>query len=139
LPFCQWTITAPIGKPGYPKHIKHLGDQIRARRIELGLPQHDVADRLGVERDTLRNWEKGRTMPEVKFLPAIIAFLGYNPLSEARTSGKQVRRVRLALGLSQLQLAHRAGVDPATVQRLETDTKGMARRSAARVYDALGL
>jgi len=128
-----------IPKPGYPKHIKHLGDHIRARRSALGLLQQDVANRLRAKQDTLRNWEKGRTEPEVKFLPAIILFLGYNPLAEAKTSGAQVRRARLALGLSQLVLAHRAGVDAATVKRVESDTTGMARPSMARVRDALGL
>jgi len=139
LPFCHQTIKADVPKPGYPKQIKHLGDHIRAHRIDLNLRQLDVANRLGAERDTVRNWEKGRTDPEVKFLPAVILFLGYNPVPEAKTRGARVRRTRLALGLSQRGLAHRAGVDAGTVQRLEADTKGMARRSVARVLDALGL
>ena len=98
-----------------------------------------MADRLWAERDTLRNWEKGRTEPEVKFLPTIIAFLGYNPLPEAKTSGGQVRRARLSLGLSRLELAGRAGVDEATVRRVEADTKGMTRRCILQVLAALGL
>ena len=66
-------LTAKIPKPGYPRQLKHLGDHIRARRIDQNLRQLDVADRLGAERDSLRNWEKGRTEPDVKFLPAVIA------------------------------------------------------------------
>ena len=94
---------------------------------------------MGAERDTIRNWEGRRTEPEVRFLPTIIAFLGYNPLPEGTGSGEQVRRARLSLGWSRSELAMRAGVDEATVQRIEADTKSMARRSIARVRNSLGL
>jgi transcriptional regulator with XRE-family HTH domain len=139
LPFCHQSLRATIPKPGYPKQLKHLGDYIRARRIDLGLRQQEVADRLGAEKDTVRNWEKGRAEPEVKFLPAVIGFLGYNPLPEAMSLGEQVRRARLGLGLSRLELACRAGVDEATVQRVEAETKGMARRCILQVLATLGL
>lgn len=138
LPFCHRTLVAALPKPGYPKQIKHLGDHVRARRIDLGLRQLDVADRLGAEKDTVRNWEVGRTEPEIRFLPAVIAFLGYNPLPESNTPGGEIERRRLSLGWSQSQLADRAGVDPATIRRVEADTKGMARRSRTRIKTALG-
>ncbi len=90
-------------------------------------------------RDTLRNWEKGRTEPEVRFLPALIAFVDHNPLPRPRTCGQAIRRRRLSLGLSQKRLAALAGVDEASVSRLEAETKGMARRVRQAVRAILGL
>lgn len=77
----------PMAALGTPKHLKHLDDHVRARRIDLGLRQRDVADRRRAEKDTVRNWEVGRTAPGLRFLPPIISFLGYNPLQEAKTRG----------------------------------------------------
>jgi hypothetical protein len=39
---------------------------------------------LGTDEGSIMNWEKGRTVPKVYRLPAIIRFLGYNPLPEPR-------------------------------------------------------
>lgn len=93
---------------------------------------------LGAENDTVRNWEKRRTEPEVRFLPAVIAFLGYNPLPRPDTNGHALRRRRLSLGLSQERLATLAEVDEASVRRLEADTKGMARRVREAVRTVFG-
>lgn len=129
----------PVPKPGYPKDFKHLGHHVRARRLDLGLDQRAVAKEIGVARDTLRSWEKGRTEPEVRFLPALIAFVDHNPLPILGTWGQAIRRRRLSLGLSQRRLAVMAGVDEASVRRLESDTKGMARRVRQAVDKILGL
>ncbi len=137
MPFCHQTIEATLPIPGYPKHIKHLGDHIKARRISLGLRQETVARTIDVAIDTLRNWERGRTEPEVRCLPAVIAFLSHNPLPSPDTCGQAFRRRRLSLGLSQGSLADLAGVDEGSVRRLEADRKGMARRVLAAVITAL--
>ncbi len=130
---------APAPKPRYPKQFKHLGDHLRARRIDLGLHQREVAAQIGVDTATVTNWEVGHTEPEERFIPALIGFLGYNPLPASRSPGEAIRRERLTRGWSLATLAARAGVDPATVARLEADTKGMAQRSTEAVLRFLGL
>lgn len=107
--------------------------------MDLGLRQLDVAHKLGAEKDTVRNWEIGRTEPEIRFLPAMITFLGYNPLPVEPTTGGEMRRTRLGLGWSRLELARRADVDEATVQRVEADTRGMSHLSIEKIKNALGL
>jgi len=139
LPFCHRTFTVPLPKPGYPKQLKHLGDHLRARRIDLGLLQRDAAAEIGVDTATVTNWELGNTEPEVRFLPALITFLGHNPLPGPETCGQAVKRERLSLGLSKERLADLAGIDEATVRRLEADTKGMAHRVRQAVRTVLGL
>ncbi len=44
-------------------------------------------------------------LAEFRHLPAIIRFLGYNPIPRGKTVGQRVRRTRQALGLSQKKLA----------------------------------
>ncbi|MEW8052024.1 MAG: helix-turn-helix transcriptional regulator [Candidatus Thiodiazotropha endolucinida] len=46
-------------------------------RLKHGFKQSDVAQRLGVNPWTLRNWEHNRTEPRVQYYPAIRDFLGY--------------------------------------------------------------
>ena len=54
-------------------------------RLDLGLLQRDVAGRIGVSAWTIANWEKGKTEPAVRFIPHILAFLGYDPRIEPPT------------------------------------------------------
>jgi transcriptional regulator with XRE-family HTH domain len=52
-------------------------------------------------------------------MPAIIQFLGYNPLPEAQGRGERLVRQRTTLGLSQKASAQRLGVDPSTLAKWE--------------------
>jgi transcriptional regulator with XRE-family HTH domain len=40
-----------------------LGNEIRVRRLDLGLLQRELAERIGVSKETVTNWELGRTSP----------------------------------------------------------------------------
>lgn len=42
-----------------------LGEKLLVRRKEIGLSQEDVADRLGVARQTISKWENDETVPDV--------------------------------------------------------------------------
>ena len=80
LPFCRSTLKAE--KPevfGYPPELNTLGDHIRARRLERGLFQKDVAKLVGVCTDTVTNGEKNRSSPDLRALPGVVEFLGYDP------------------------------------------------------------
>jgi len=97
LPFCH-TLTTCTPKRGYPKQLNHLGDHLRKRRLDLGLTQQEVATQLGVNKDSIRNWEAGRNKVELRYYPLLFAFLGYNPLPEATTRGEAIRRERVSRG-----------------------------------------
>jgi transcriptional regulator with XRE-family HTH domain len=99
LPFCHVRLSGP--KPqqkSYPKALKTLGDHLRKRRLDLGLLQKDVADQLGVDTASIGNWESNETQPMVHCLPAILAFLGDNPLPEADDLIGKLKRLRGTLG-----------------------------------------
>jgi len=59
----------------YPKVLKTVGDKIRKRRLDLGLLQREVAERVGVNETTILNWEKNRTQPASKNMNAVKAYL----------------------------------------------------------------
>jgi transcriptional regulator with XRE-family HTH domain len=105
----------------------------------LGLLQKDAAAQIGVDTATVTNWELGHTELEERFIPALIAFLGYNPLPEARSPGELVHRARLARGLSIRALADLAGVDEASVSYVEKGNPRVYPRVGRRVWKVLGL
>jgi DNA-binding XRE family transcriptional regulator len=89
LPFCQLHIKA-LRCP-YPTRWKctqrastdpnTLGEHLKRVRIERHLFQTDVAKLLAVDRVSIQNWERGLTVPAIRFIPRIIQFLGYDPAS----------------------------------------------------------
>ncbi|MBT2324617.1 helix-turn-helix transcriptional regulator, partial [Variovorax paradoxus] len=85
-------------------------DHIQLRRSERKLPQRDVANRIGVSSMTIGNWEKNSTDPPVEFMPAIMAFLGYDPMPAPTTLAERMRAYRHRFGLSIKAAALRAAV-----------------------------
>jgi transcriptional regulator with XRE-family HTH domain len=80
LPFCSLKLKSP--KPidrAYPAELRSIGDHVRKRRLDLGLLQREVALRVGVDKTTVFNWETGTASPNLRALPAVIRFLGYDP------------------------------------------------------------
>jgi predicted transcriptional regulator len=61
----------------------------------------------------------GAVASEIRFMPAIIRFLGYNPLPEAKSLAEQLVRTRTALGMSRKQAAVKLGVDAGTLAKSE--------------------
>ena len=52
--------------------------------------------------------------------------------------GKRIRARREALGISQVELAKRLGVSPATVNIVESDRDGITTKRLERYANALG-
>lgn len=118
----------------YPAELRAIGDHLRARRLDLGLLQRDVANRLGVAVENVRNWEWNKTKPEVRFLPAIHAFLGYDPVSPATSFAQVLRARRRALGFSQRRLAKEAGLDQSTIAKWERGDSRPSGSAARRLF-----
>jgi transcriptional regulator with XRE-family HTH domain len=96
-----------------------IGDHIRRRRLSLRLQQTDVAERIGVHETSVFNWEANTSSPGIQFMPAVITFLGYNPLPAAEGLGGRLARQRTSLGMTQKAAAKCLGVDPSTLARWE--------------------
>jgi transcriptional regulator with XRE-family HTH domain len=132
------TLTCPKPIRGYPLQLSHVGDHVKRRRLDRGLTQSQAASQLGVSESTIVDWERGKYPPSVRCYPAIIAFLGYDPLPEPLSRGQAMRRERLSRGLSRKRLAI-VGVDEATVARNEADVPRPARKPRTAILRALGL
>jgi len=121
LPFCHLKLKGSRPIPlGYPKSLKTLGDHLRKKRLDLKLLQKDVAQRLGVDKTTIYNWESGHAAPSLSVIPRLIAFLGYIPFEmPANTLGEKIRAYRKIHGITIKSLAWEIKVDPTTLGRWE--------------------
>jgi transcriptional regulator with XRE-family HTH domain len=99
----------------YPNELTTIGDHIRKRRLDLGLEQKIIGQRMGVCCLTISGWEKGHTEPKVRHLPDIIAFLGYDPRPEPNGLPERLVWYREGKGWSQERMAEFLGVDEATI------------------------
>lgn len=63
----------------YPATLERIGDRIRKRRLDLGMLQKNVAQRIGASVASLWLWENKRGDPELKWLPDILEFLATTP------------------------------------------------------------
>lgn len=96
-----------------------LGDHIKKVRKERGLLQREVAKGLRVDSMSLVNWEKNRTQVGARFVPAIIRWLGYDPLPVASSFGECIAIERTRRGLARRGLAKALGWDESTVRKYE--------------------
>jgi DNA-binding transcriptional regulator YiaG len=74
---------------------------------------------IGVDTTTIHNWEGNKSVPAIRYIPAILRFLGYSPFPSAERFPERLATVRKMLGLSQRTLAESLGVDPGTLQGWE--------------------
>ncbi|MCP5055549.1 MAG: helix-turn-helix transcriptional regulator [bacterium] len=72
MPFHR--LTRKCLKPGpFPEGPKTLGEHVKAKRLEAGLHQAELAAQLGVDEFTVLNWENGHTMPRVSYYGRVVA------------------------------------------------------------------
>jgi hypothetical protein len=79
------------------------------------------------------NWEANTSSPDIGYMPAVIRFLGYNPLPPAGTQAEQLVRHRTTLGYSQKEAAREIGVNPGTLAKWERGERVPAGAFLGRV------
>ena len=120
-----------------PLEPKTVGDHMRKRRLGLKMLQKDVAAQIGVDTTSIHNWETNVSQPSLEYMPAIIDFVGYNPLPAANTVAEKLVRQRTSLGLSQKESAECLGVDPSTLAKWERGEREPAGTLLNRVKSFL--
>lgn len=75
--------------------------------------QRQTAIIIGVSEATIYNWERG-VEPELRHMPAIIKFLGFNPLPSPRPDEplEQLRHYKRSMGMDFIRLGEVMGRDP---------------------------
>ncbi len=107
-----------------------LGEHIKKVRKERGLLQREVAKTLGIDSMSVVNWEKNRTEIGARFVPAIIQWLGYDPLPSPSSFGEWIAIERTRRGLARRTLAAALGWDEVTLGQYERGRPPDARRLA---------
>lgn len=117
-PICKITLkaTKPCHKP-YPKELITYGNHIRKKRLDLNLTQKEIAEKLNVTEDTIVVWETGRHLPKTSYIPRIISFLGYAPISY----DNELKQFRKERGLTTVKLAKILKVDTRTIAKMEAN------------------
>jgi DNA-binding transcriptional regulator YiaG len=127
-------LSAEIPKSyGFAWAPKTLGEHLRKKRIDQGMIQKDVAKLLCAGVWNVRNWEVGHSTPAIRFLPAIIRFLGYDPRPIPETFAAKLTHLREGMGLSQEALGRLIGADESAVNDWEAGLHEPTKKSLAKV------
>ncbi|KAB2952386.1 helix-turn-helix domain-containing protein [Heliorestis acidaminivorans] len=119
-----------------------LGQRIRMIREKKNRSLADLATAVGLEESQLIEIEKGETKPNIDLLRAIADELDitvsqlFSTLSMIAT---RLRTVREQSGLTQAELAEKAGVSPGLIGQLEQSKVQPSLRTIERVSEVLGV
>ena len=123
---------------GYVRQPVTVGDHLRKARIDRSLLQKDVAKLLDVNSCSIYNWENNRGDPEIRFVPAIIKFLGYNPRPYPSCTIDRLEWFRWSHGLSLERLGVEMTRDPEQLSDWLTGRHKPFRKSLAMIDTFLG-
>lgn len=56
-------------------NLQNIGQFIQSCRKELGITQAEMGERLGVSPQSVSNWERGESLPDVSLLPDLACML----------------------------------------------------------------
>ena len=62
------------------KTTTDFGRMVRERRLDLGMTQADIAQRVNVDPGAVSFWERGTTMPVRKYRKPLAKALGLDPM-----------------------------------------------------------
>lgn len=68
-----------------PETLVRLGDHLRKARLARGFTIEEAAGILGCSSASILNWELGRSDVSTRKVPAILSFLGYDPVEPPAT------------------------------------------------------
>ena len=119
MPFCRQTplTLKALRAKDYSENPQTLGEHLKKRRKELGLLQRAAAEQMGILTETYANWETDRTKPVAAQFRPVVAFLGYDPTSAARTLAERLQAKRRTLGVTFSQVAQHLGWDEGSLTR----------------------
>lgn len=84
-----------------------IGQQVKEKRIELGLTQKEFSDALGLGKNgdrTLRRWENGESHPSNIEIQAILNFANETPLAESSTDNYLFTFIDLFAGIGGIRI-----------------------------------
>ena len=67
----------------YPTTPQSFGERLRKHRLDIGLTQAELAEKMGVSKSTIDKWECNWTTPPSRYHPAIAELLGFDAFQVA--------------------------------------------------------
>ena len=132
-----WLEESPPEYPMTEIFDPDFGLRVQKKRLDLGITQEELAEYLGVSRQTLSKWENGVYIPRLGASDQrdqrIVEWL-HEDLPVHEMGGDRIRNLRLASGMSQTDLARLLGVPSVTVglwERGQVKPSGASRRRLA--------
>jgi transcriptional regulator with XRE-family HTH domain len=117
------------------------GDKIKERRINNGLSQKELAEKMGVSQPLVSQWEVGRQKPsrdQIARLQSILGGIadveGSAPSETESAIGAWLSKARLNKNFTVNELANKSGVSPAAIYNIE---KGRAENPHPKTIKAL--
>jgi len=136
LPKLPLTLVAKKPKPkAYPKQILTVGDEFKAKRLDKGVTQHQVAEILNVNRNFIYELELGKRKLTIFALHKVYLFLKYIPKTlsvDERTLQGKLFAYRIKNELTYSKLSKEIGLDKSTLIRFEKD-KTIKNQSAKKI------
>jgi transcriptional regulator with XRE-family HTH domain len=96
-----------------------FGEHLKRKRLQANKLQREAAEQIGACHTADLQWETAQNLPFVRYYPAIIAFLGYEPGPVATSRQEQLIQFRCRHGMTIRQAALAANVDAGTWGRRE--------------------
>jgi transcriptional regulator with XRE-family HTH domain len=118
-----------------------LGDKISLLRREKKMTLAQLAEKAGISSAYLCHIETGRAMPSLSTLKSIAAALGVctDDLMTASHVGYKLKKVRCERGLTQSELAKKAGVSPGLIGQIESGRVEPSIKTLEKIASALSL
>jgi HTH-type transcriptional regulator, cell division transcriptional repressor len=111
----------PVIQADYSDETSTFGDRLVLAREALGLDQAQLAHRIGVKLQTLRNWEEDRSEPRANRLQMLAGMLNVSMIWLMSGEGEVPRAVNLSDGPA-------AGDVLAELRRIHHDQRQIAGR-----------
>jgi transcriptional regulator with XRE-family HTH domain len=115
-----------------------MGQRIRQRRLDLGLTQVELADQLGCSSTCVMYWETDKSVPLAKRWAVIVRLLGDGLVPYEPDLPRRIRAARRLHGLTQAELAARAGLHARTIRNAEQGRFQPFPKTLARLRTVLG-
>lgn len=129
-----------------------FSNEVKRRRLMLGMSCKELARAVGVHHTTIYLWEKGKAMPSFRVLPRLAEALHINgtELLYPRDNGEpvvklnervvqEIKRLRLLNEITQEEFAEKVGVTWTTVARWETGEVAPAIKYLPKFAEILGV
>ncbi|WP_442973054.1 helix-turn-helix domain-containing protein [Rhodococcus sp. NBC_00294] len=133
-------IVSTRGVPSLRRRLRGFApEQLRARRLAMGLSGAEVARLVGVASSTYSQWERGQSHPRIDSLARCAEELG-RPISDfvfVAEEEEYLGDLRTSRGLTQGALANEVGVSPQYIGALERGQSRLGGSTASRVAEVL--